>query len=118
MEATMTQEISALRERIESRVLGLENSVDARLASLEKWLERVTAAVERQAEARERLTAVEFRIGAHEIISSKQDERIKDVEVKCSSLKETIVRWTAGASVVVAVVTTIVPYILNKFLGH
>ncbi|KAA0573373.1 hypothetical protein FZ029_20560 [Azospirillum sp. Sh1] len=106
----MSQEIQALKEHVE-----------ARFAGLERWLERVTAAIEKQGENKERLIVVETkhqlleeRIASHE---RAVETKIDQLNSKVSAGNEKIIKFGVYFAVCGFVLTVIAPILLKKFLG-
>ncbi|CAO3459890.1 hypothetical protein [Azospirillum argentinense] len=98
-EPTMSQEIQGLRDHFEARFTGLE-----------KWLERVTTAVEKQSEQKERLIIVETRLTASE-------ERVRSLEAKVAEMQPQLVKYGVYCAGGLGVLTLLGPFLLKKFFG-
>lgn len=106
-ETAMSQELSSLRDYVETRFVGLE-----------KWLERVTTAVEKQNADRERIIVLETMAIQTAARLTDLEKKIEAISAGQSSLKETVIRWTAGGAVVIATVTYVAgPLIKAIFSG-
>lgn len=102
----MTQEISALRSEMNERFRGIE-----------KWLERVTDAIERQSENRERLIALEAK---NDVLVKAHDDNVtwlKELQKSHGNLKETVIKLSVYGSIAATIGAAVISLVVKNFFG-
>lgn len=86
-ETVMSDEMRGLRDHVEARLADLGDRVEIRFQGFEKWLERVTAAVEKQSENRERLVVLEVSMKAE---AERTQRDVADIKTQVAAISATL----------------------------
>ena len=120
-EFTMAQEVEQLRGEVRSSLQTLQATFDARFTGLEKWLERVSTALEKQAESRERLIVLETRqleqTRRHDELEKRFDEHRRASDADRATMREQLIKYGVYFAGALAVLTLAAPVLLKKFFG-
>lgn len=99
------QDIDRLREHFDDRFIGME-----------RWLERVTVAIDKLAENRERVMVVEAAVlGIREDVSKLESASIDAIKAR-GDIRIDVVKLMTIGSMVMAVVSIAIPIAITLFL--
>lgn len=102
-------------------IQGLKDHVEARFAGLERWLERVSTAIEKHGENRERTIVLEARFDALErrVIANETriEQKLDTLTRKIGDGSEKLITFGVYFAIAGTALSFVAPVILKKFLG-
>lgn len=106
-----------MSDEFDAKINSLRDHMDQRISGIERWLERVSTAIDKLAENRERISVAETKLTSVELLVAQQAQDMAKIKNDLADHKIKTARIFGMITLVGLLAGIILPLVLKSYMG-